>query len=89
MFLIRTDGRKEFPINHGVSSPDTVLEDAVVVVRGFMDRQPGELRFTMVALCEGQSEEEGEQGMDTASMEAETLKEDEEVMVEVEGNNVD
>ena len=56
------DGRKKFPINHGPSSAETLLEDACKVIQGFMERQPGELRFTMVALCESPAEsfEEGQ-----------------------------
>lgn len=54
-----TDGRKAFPINHGPSSADTLLEDACRVVRAFMDRDPEEVKFTIVALCKT-PEEEGE-----------------------------
>jgi len=49
--LYEMDGRKEFPINHGPTSEETLLEDAVKVVQAYMDRDPGELRFTMVALA--------------------------------------
>jgi ubiquitin carboxyl-terminal hydrolase L3 len=34
------DGRKPFPINHGKSGD--LLVDAVKVVKGFMEREPGE-----------------------------------------------
>lgn len=48
--LYELDGRKRFPINHGPSSPDTLLADACRVVQQFMERDPGEMRFTIVAL---------------------------------------
>ncbi|CAM9896443.1 unnamed protein product [Chrysoparadoxa australica] len=49
--LYELDGRKEFPINHGPTSPDTLLVDACNVVQQFMARDPGEMRFTIVALA--------------------------------------
>ena len=52
------DGRKAFPINHGASSADTLLEDACKVIRAFMDRDPEEVKFTIVALCKTAEEEE-------------------------------
>lgn len=69
--LYELDGRKRFPINHGATTADTLLEDASRAIQGFMNRQPGELRFTMVALCkappaepieeDGDEEEEDEE----------------------------
>lgn len=49
--LYELDGRKDTPVNHGASSEDTFLEDAVAVIRAFMARDPEEVRFTMVALA--------------------------------------
>lgn len=49
--LYELDGRKKRPINHGPTTPETLLEDACKVIRGFMERDPGELRFTLVALA--------------------------------------
>jgi ubiquitin carboxyl-terminal hydrolase L3 len=49
--LYELDGRKAFPINHGPSSPDTVLEDATNVIKQFMARDPEEIRFTIMALA--------------------------------------
>ncbi|XP_032237490.1 ubiquitin carboxyl-terminal hydrolase isozyme L3 isoform X2 [Nematostella vectensis] len=46
------DGRKEFPINHGKSTPETFMKDAARVCREFMTRDPTELHFTVVALAE-------------------------------------
>eukprot|EP00049_Salpingoeca_infusionum_P005679 m.95226 g.95226 ORF g.95226 m.95226 type:complete len:295 (-) comp13049_c0_seq1:107-991(-) len=48
--LYELDGNKKYPINHGESSPDTILEDTAKVVKKFMDRTPDDLRFTLVAL---------------------------------------
>eukprot|EP00349_Pseudokeronopsis_sp_Brazil_P007379 CAMPEP_0202964712 /NCGR_PEP_ID=MMETSP1396-20130829/8812_1 /ASSEMBLY_ACC=CAM_ASM_000872 /TAXON_ID= /ORGANISM="Pseudokeronopsis sp., Strain Brazil" /LENGTH=234 /DNA_ID=CAMNT_0049687039 /DNA_START=54 /DNA_END=758 /DNA_ORIENTATION=+ len=56
--IYELDGRKEFPINHGNSSPETFLSDAVRVVQQFMSRQPEEPRFTMVALAPVSSQDE-------------------------------
>jgi ubiquitin carboxyl-terminal hydrolase L3 len=55
--LYELDGGKEFPINHGESSPDTLLEDACKVVQKFMARDPEELKFTIIALAPTQLEE--------------------------------
>uniref|UniRef100_A0A0G4HGH7 Ubiquitin carboxyl-terminal hydrolase n=1 Tax=Chromera velia CCMP2878 TaxID=1169474 RepID=A0A0G4HGH7_9ALVE len=48
--LYEMDGRKKFPINHGPTTEATVLQDALKVVKGFMERDPGEIRFTMMAV---------------------------------------
>ncbi|XP_077984649.1 ubiquitin carboxyl-terminal hydrolase isozyme L3-like [Glandiceps talaboti] len=49
--LYELDGRKPFPINHGKSSKETILQDAAKVCKEFMDRDPSELHFTVVALA--------------------------------------
>lgn len=49
--LYELDGRKTAPINHGETSPATLLEDAMAVMKGFMARDPEEIRFTMLALA--------------------------------------
>ncbi|ETW09666.1 hypothetical protein H310_00181 [Aphanomyces invadans] len=49
--LYELDGRKKFPVNHGPSSQETLLEDACRVIRQFMARDEGEVRFTIVALA--------------------------------------
>lgn len=46
-----SDGRQPSPVNHGSSSPETLLEDAARVCKDYMARNPGEVRFTMVALA--------------------------------------
>ncbi|KAM3862037.1 ubiquitin carboxyl-terminal hydrolase isozyme L3 [Diretmus argenteus] len=48
--LYELDGRKPFPIAHGKTSEDTLLEDAIGVCKTFMARDPQELRFTVIAL---------------------------------------
>ncbi|EQC41027.1 hypothetical protein SDRG_02084 [Saprolegnia diclina VS20] len=49
--LYELDGRKAFAINHGPSSRETLLEDACRVIQSFMQRDAGEVRFTIVALA--------------------------------------
>lgn len=50
--IYELDGRKPFPINHGVTSPATLLQDACTVIQTqFMARDPTEVRFTIVALA--------------------------------------
>lgn len=48
--IYELDGRKPFPIIHGKTSEDTFLEDAVEVCKAFMERDPQEVRFTIIAL---------------------------------------
>lgn len=48
--LYELDGRKDAPIYHGATTPETLLEDTAVVVKKFMERDPEELNFTVVAL---------------------------------------
>ncbi|XP_064413786.1 ubiquitin carboxyl-terminal hydrolase isozyme L3 isoform X1 [Latimeria chalumnae] len=50
--LYELDGRKPFPINHGCTSNETLLEDAIEICKKFMQRDPEELRFTVVALSQ-------------------------------------
>lgn len=49
--LYELDGRKAFPINHGPTTPDSLLEDAAKVCKEFMARDPNEVRFTVQALA--------------------------------------
>ncbi|XP_031246949.1 ubiquitin carboxyl-terminal hydrolase isozyme L3-like [Mastomys coucha] len=48
--LYELDGQKLFPINHGKTSDETLLEDAIEVCKKFMERDPNELRFNAIAL---------------------------------------
>lgn len=45
------DGRKSSPINHGSTSPETLLEDAARVCKEYMARDPEEVCFTVLALA--------------------------------------
>jgi len=49
--LYELDGRKKFPINLGPTSPDSLLQDAAKACREFINRDPEETRFAMVALA--------------------------------------
>jgi len=49
--LYELDGRKKRPINHGHSSPSTLLQDAVKVVKQFISRDPKEVRWNLTALA--------------------------------------
>jgi len=51
--LYELDGRREFPVNRGATTPATLLEDAVSVCKEYMANDPEELRFTVVALTLG------------------------------------
>ncbi|XP_061708670.1 ubiquitin carboxyl-terminal hydrolase isozyme L3 [Cydia pomonella] len=48
--LYELDGRKAFPVNHGPTTADTLLDDAAKVCNEFIARDPEEVRFTVVAL---------------------------------------
>lgn len=84
--LYELDGRKDSPINHGKTTPDTLLEvsfssphpmhsylscvltravqpapaptisaqDTATVIRGFMERDPGEVNFNVIALAKSE-----------------------------------
>jgi ubiquitin carboxyl-terminal hydrolase L3 len=51
--LYELDGRKKFPINHGPSSVETLLADACEAIKKFIQRDPDEIRFTIMALAAG------------------------------------
>ncbi|XP_043548257.1 ubiquitin carboxyl-terminal hydrolase isozyme L1 [Chiloscyllium plagiosum] len=48
--LYELDGRMPFPIDHGETSNDQLLQDSAKICRQFMERDQGEVRFTAVAL---------------------------------------
>ncbi|KAF0297357.1 Ubiquitin carboxyl-terminal hydrolase isozyme L3 [Amphibalanus amphitrite] len=52
--LYELDGRRPAPVNHGPSSPETFLSDAANVVKAFMQRDPTEVNFSMLALASSQ-----------------------------------
>ena len=49
--LWELDGRKGGPIDHGACGGEALLEGSSRVVQAFMARDPGSLRFTMLALA--------------------------------------
>lgn len=49
--LYELDGRKDDAIDHGDSSPSTLLQDACKVIKQFIARDPDEVRFTILALA--------------------------------------
>lgn len=49
--IYELDGRKAFPINHGATTPESFLQDTATVVKKFMERDPDDARFAMMALC--------------------------------------
>lgn len=49
--LYELDGRKYGPVNHGPCKGNEVLAKSCEVIQKFMERDPGELRFTIMALA--------------------------------------
>jgi len=57
--LYELDGTKKFPINHGPTSKDSLLKDAAKVIQTeFVDKNPGELFFSLIALAPSTGEQE-------------------------------
>lgn len=50
--LYEMDGRRSGPIRHGNTTPDTLIEDAALVIKQFIARDPDEMNFTVVALAQ-------------------------------------
>jgi len=48
--LYELDGRREFPVNHGPTTPKSLLKDAAAICKKRMEIDPTEYRFTVVAL---------------------------------------
>ncbi|XP_059611258.1 ubiquitin carboxyl-terminal hydrolase-like [Phlebotomus argentipes] len=48
--LYELDGCKDFPVKHGATSDTAFLQDAVKVCKVFMQRDPEEVRFSVIAL---------------------------------------
>lgn len=49
--LYELDGTKSFPINHGATSEQTFLADACKVMTKFMQREPANMNFSILALA--------------------------------------
>lgn len=54
--LYELDGRKNTPINHGACKAEELLPKACGVIQQFMERDPGEIRFTIMALAQTSNE---------------------------------
>lgn len=52
--LFELDGRKDFPINHGPTTPERLLKDAAKICREFIAREPDNIGFNVVALVPSQ-----------------------------------
>ena len=49
--LYELDGRRPFPINHGPTTAETFLNDAAAICKRYMERDPEEVNFNMIALA--------------------------------------
>ncbi|XP_076321721.1 ubiquitin carboxyl-terminal hydrolase isozyme L3-like [Tachypleus tridentatus] len=49
--LYELDGRKSLPVNHGPTSRENLLKDAASVCRKFIERDPENVRFHVLALA--------------------------------------
>ncbi|GFR21403.1 ubiquitin carboxyl-terminal hydrolase isozyme L3, partial [Trichonephila clavata] len=59
--LYELDARKNYPINHGSTSMDTLIKDAVAVCKKFMERDPENVNFSILAFVAGASAETEEE----------------------------
>ena len=48
--LYELDGTKKFPINHGDTNKENFFDDACKAVKGFMERDPDNIGFSLVVL---------------------------------------
>jgi len=55
--LYELDGTKEVPINHGPCKNEEVLSKSCEVIKQFMERDPEEIRFTLMALAKVENPE--------------------------------
>ncbi|XP_059155631.1 ubiquitin carboxyl-terminal hydrolase-like isoform X2 [Physella acuta] len=55
--LYELDGRKDAPVVHGKTTPETFLEETVEVVKKFMAREPENVNFNVMALAKGSLED--------------------------------
>jgi len=51
--LYELDGRKSAPIAHGKTTDETLMKDAAVVCKKFIEREPENLNFTALAISGG------------------------------------
>jgi ubiquitin carboxyl-terminal hydrolase L3 len=50
-YIYELDGRKKRPVNHGPTSAETFLQDACLVAKGFMDREPENVNAGLIVLA--------------------------------------
>ena len=50
-YLWELDGRKNRPINHGPTSPDTLLSDSCTAVQKFIEREPENMNAGLIVLA--------------------------------------
>lgn len=55
--LYELDGRKDAPVVHGTTSPESFLEDSAEVIKKFMQREPENVNFNVMALVKGGEED--------------------------------
>ncbi|XP_058464784.1 ubiquitin carboxyl-terminal hydrolase [Malaya genurostris] len=48
--LYELDGRKNFPVIHGETNPENLLQDAIAVCKKYIARDPNEVRFSLLGL---------------------------------------
>lgn len=60
--LYELDAHKKFPINHGSTSMETLMKDSVAACKQFMERDPENVNFSIVALVGAETEEENVEG---------------------------
>jgi len=53
--LYELDGRKSYPVNHGRTSSETLLQDAAKICKAVMERDPDDVRFSVIALGPNQA----------------------------------
>ncbi|KAI8761691.1 ubiquitin carboxyl-terminal hydrolase [Biomphalaria glabrata] len=56
--LYELDGRKDAPVVHGTTTPDTFLEDSAEVIKKFISRDPENVNFNVMALVKGGEEQD-------------------------------
>lgn len=47
--LFELDGRRSKPIHHGSSSPETLLQDSVKVIKSFIEANPNSVNFNVIS----------------------------------------
>jgi ubiquitin carboxyl-terminal hydrolase L3 len=52
--LLEFDGYKSQPVPHGHTTAETFAMDCVPVIKGFMERDPGAVNFSIMALAAAQ-----------------------------------